>query len=83
MKFKDIVKYFNIYDKCRVHIIEKGTVVTTWNGYIEKIPWVYMDYYLYEKGDGEPITVECEAIDSSWCKFDDPFFDISICKGEN
>ena len=77
MKLKDIINYLNITDDCRITtVFSDGTDddPDAYKGSVFKIPWVYLDYYLFNnKGNFEAIGV---YIDSDG----HPCLDITLCE---
>ena len=62
MKFKEIIKYLNALDNCIITTVDKwtGKEIDSWEGAVINIPWYYIDYYLYNSGDYEAISVNYE-----------------------
>lgn len=77
MKLKKIIKYLNALDNCILSIIDPktGKEIDSWEGSILNIPWVFMEYYLYnDSGDYEAICVTY--------KDNKAFLDISLYDNE-
>lgn len=60
MRLGAIIKYLNALDNCILTTVDKwtGKEIDSWEGAVIKIPWYYIDYYLYnDSGDYEAIGV--------------------------
>ena len=62
MKLKDIIGYLNALDDCVLSVIDikTGKEYDNWKGTILTIPWIFMDYCLYNASDYEAIGVNHE-----------------------
>ena len=77
LQLKDIIGYLNVTDNCRIDTVKPdGTSEDpyAYEGSVFRIPWVYLDHYLFNnKGNFEAIGVFINS-DGQSC------FDITLCE---